>query len=105
MKKTQKFFKGDLVMVGEMPNSMSHFPHSCEAIVIRSGEEYNDHIGSDRYTLYILKKGHRGEHSWYNEDQLTLIESNQFDLLPKSHVDRRVYEAKIDRDQYVYRWM
>jgi hypothetical protein len=105
MKKTQKFFKGDLVMVGEMPKSMEHFTHNCKAIVIHSGEEYNDRIGSDQYCLYILKKGRTGESCWYNEDQLTLIEPNRFDMLPKSHVHRRVYEAKKEREQYVYRWI
>ena len=30
----QKFFKGDLVQVGEMPKYMDHFQGNCKAIVL-----------------------------------------------------------------------
>ena len=96
--KTQKFFKGDLVKIGQLSPNNSHFPQNCEAIVIQSGAEYNDHIGSDRYSLYILKKGCQGEHSWYDEGRLTLIEPDRFDRLPKSNIHRKVYEAKKNRN-------
>ena len=91
---TQKFFKGDLVQVGEMPKSMSHFEGNCQAIVMGTyAEQYGrDERGEHQYTLFILKR--KGESSWYDESQLTLIEPDRFDLLPKSHYVRKVWEAK-----------
>ncbi len=95
---TQKFFKGDLVKVGDMPFSMDHFPGNCKAIVIASGVEQYDSVSCKQYTLYILKGSERGEHSWYKENQLKLIEPDRLDLLPKNYVHRKVYEAKKKRD-------
>lgn len=96
---TQKFFKGDLVQVGEMPKYMSHFTGNCQAIVMGTYEEQfgGECQGEHQYTLFILKK--EGTSSWYEENQLTLIEPNRFDLLPKSHSARRVWEAKKARDR------
>lgn len=99
---TQKFFKGDLVQVGAMPNYMSHFPANCQAIVMGTyAEQYGD--GDTRheqeYTLFILKKGYKGESSWYEEGQLTLIEPERFDLLPKSNYIRKVWEAEQAREK------
>jgi hypothetical protein len=96
---TQKFFKGDLVWVGDMPMSMSHFSNNCKAIVIHSGKEAYDSSSAKDYSLYILKKGETGECSWYHENQLTLIEPDRLDLLPKSNLHRQVYEAKKKRDK------
>lgn len=94
----QKFFKGDLVQVGEMPEYMSHFMGNCKAIVIHT---YNEvHGGGARfdkqYCLHLLPRG--GESSWYEESQLTLIEPDRLDLLPKGNVHRKAYEAKQQRD-------
>ena len=91
---TQKFFKGDLVQVGEMPEHMSHFAGNCKAVVLYT---YSEKYGggareSKQYCLYVLPK--EGETAWYDEDQLTLIEPDRFDLLPKSSVHRKVWEAK-----------
>ena len=96
---TQKFFKGDLVQVGEMPPHMSHFYGDCKAIVIGSyTEQYGKGPRSDKqYTLFILKRGDQGEVSWYQEDQLTLIEEDRFDLLPEGNVHRRAWEEKQQR--------
>lgn len=94
---TQKFFKGDSVQVGEMPLSMRHFDGNCKAIVLYTYTEQYGRSGanSDKdYSLFILKKGGRGEVSWYHEDQLTLIESDRLDLLPVGNVHRKVWEAK-----------
>jgi len=93
---TQKFFKGDLVQVGEMPLSMSHFDGNCKAIVIATyTEQHGRTQNSDKdYTLFILKQGGRGEVSWYHENQLTLIEPDRFDLLPATNVHRKTWEAK-----------
>ena len=97
---TQKFFKGDLVQVSEMPLHMDHFDGNCKAIVIATyTEQHGRSPRSDKqYTLFILKRGERGEVSWYDEDQLTLIEPDRFDLLPASNPHRKVWEAKKQRD-------
>ena len=96
----QKFFKGDLVQVGEMPIYMRHFTSNCKAIVIGPyAEQYGGNGASShqQYTLHLLPK--EGESSWYEEDQLTLIEPERFDLLPKSNVHRKVWEANKARNE------
>lgn len=95
---TQKFFKGDLVEIGDMPESMSHFTSNCEAIVLYTYREKYGRgggRGEKQYCVYLLPN--RGEASWYCEDQLTLIEADQFERLPKGHVDRKVWEEKSKR--------
>lgn len=97
---TQKFFKGDLVQVGDMPKHMDHFDGNCKAIVLYTyAEVYGGSVRhADKiYSLYILPRG--GEVSWYQENQLTLIEPDRFDLLPKTNVHRKVWEAKQQRDK------
>ena len=101
---TQKFFKGDLVQVGEMPMSMSHFTGNCQAIVMYTYEEHYGARGptfDKDYSLFILKCGEFGEVSWYHENQLTLIEPDRFDLLPEGNVHRKVWEAKTVRDDFL----
>jgi hypothetical protein len=96
---TQKFFKGDLVRVGNMPAHMAHFTGNCDAIVIGTyAERYGGGAReSTRYILHILKRGEKGEVSWYDEDQLTFIGADRFDLLPAGNVHRKVWEAKQQR--------
>lgn len=94
---TQKFFKGDLVEVGDMPSCMSHFPNNCKALVLYT---YKEKYGGGKreekqYCVYLLPN--RGEASWYYEDQLTFVEADQFEMLPKNHVDRKVWEEKSKR--------
>jgi hypothetical protein len=99
---TQKFFKGDLVQVGKMPLSMSHFTGNCKAIVLGTYAEAFDERGGraeKAYTLNVLKRGDSGESSWYHEDQLTLIGADRFDLLPKGNLHRKVWEAKQRRGE------
>lgn len=94
---TQKFFKGDLVQVGEMPVEMSHFKGNCKAVVLyTAAEAYDGGARADKQ--YCLHVPGDGEVSWYYEDQLTLIEPDRFDLLPKSNVHRKLWEAKKARD-------
>ena len=75
----QKFEKGDLVRVAkDLGEHMSHFDSDCDAIVIGS---YADRYGGSdckSYTLYLYGIG---ECSWYNGQQLTLIESGRLDKL------------------------
>lgn len=97
---TQKFFKGDLVQVGEMPEYMSHFTGNCKAIVLYTYKEhYGDGIrrGDKQFCLYLLPN--KGASAWYEEDQLTLIEPDRLDLLPKSNVHRAAWDAKQQRDK------
>lgn len=97
---TQKFFKGDLVQVGDMPLSMRHFTGNCQAIVLYTYTEQHGRSGANPdkyYSLFLLKEGN--EVSWYHEDQLTLIEQDRFDLLPANNVHRKVWEAKQNRKE------
>ena len=99
---TQKFFKGDLVQVGEMPLSMRHFTGNCRAVVLYTYTEQYGRSGSNPdkdYSLFILKEGDQREVAWYHEDQLTLIEADRFDLLPTGNVHRKVWEAKQQRGE------
>ena len=97
---TQKFFKGDLVQIGDMPPMMSHFESNCRAIVLYTYAEKYGRSGanSDKdYSLFLL--GHGGEVSWYPEDQLTLIAPDRLDILPSGNVHRAVWEAKQLREE------
>ena len=96
---TQKFFKGDLVQVGAMPNYMRHFDGNCQAIVYGSYVEMcgcSNEADEKKYSLCILPNG--SQSSWYKEDQLTFIAADQFSLLPENNYARKVFEAKRARD-------
>ena len=96
---TQKFFKGDLVQVGAMPNYMRHFAGNCQAIVCGTYVELcwcSDKADEKKYALWILPNG--SQSSWYEENQLTFIAADQFSLLPKNKYARKVFEAKRARD-------
>lgn len=95
----QKFFKGDLVRIGEMPQSMRHFPGNCEAVVLYT---YKEKYGGGKreaqeYGVHILLP-HEGETAWYHEEQLTFIARDRFDKLPKSSAHRQAWDAKQKRD-------
>lgn len=73
----QRFHRGDVVKIGEMPPYMSHFPGaSTEAVVVGSYHELcSPHSrGSvrdrDQYSLIV---DGRGEVSWYDGCLLTLV--------------------------------
>jgi hypothetical protein len=84
----QKFKNGDLVRVAkDLGPRMSHFTADCDAIVIGSyadqfgggsDDDDEDSRAQHQYTLYLKDEG---ETSWYEEDQLTLIESGRRDKL------------------------
>ena len=79
MQMMQKFRKGDLVRVAkDLGPHMSHFTGDCEAIVMGS---YADQFGGDDHKSYKLYLNGVGESSWYDEWQLTLIESGRLDKL------------------------
>ena len=91
---TQRFNKGDLVQVAKnLGSSMSHFTSDCRAIVIGS---YTDQFGGGEgenpsYSLYIEGKGRV---SWYHENQLTMIESGQHELLEKWEAELKADDEK-----------
>ena len=88
----QKFKKGDHIQVADdLGSCMSHFRSGCEAIIIGSYADQYGGSNTDSYTIHI--KG-SGQTSWYEESQLTLIESNRIDLL-----EQWESEAKTESDQ------
>ena len=81
MKKTQKFWHGDLVRVADdLGSHMSHFESGCDAIVQYS---YADMYGGDDISSYSLLFKNGNSSSWYEENQLTLLKENQRGLLKK----------------------
>lgn len=79
--KTQKYKNGDLVRVAkDLGPLMSHFTSDCDAIVIHS---YADKYGGDNINSYCIHIKGEGQCAWYEEDQLTLIESDRLDILCK----------------------
>ena len=76
----QKFQRGDRVrVVKDLGPPTTHSNGDCEAIIIGS---YADQFGRgstiSRYSIFI--KG-EGEHAWYEDWQLELLEERRFDLL------------------------
>ena len=96
--KEQKFFRGDLVQIADdLGAPMRHFKPRCKAIVIGSYAELcHDDNDVDSYQLYLIPKG--GSSAWYGTHQLTLIEPNRYDLLPKNNRTRLNFEAQLRRD-------
>jgi hypothetical protein len=86
----QKFHNGDLVRVAkDLGPCMSHFSNDCDAIVKYSYEDkYGGPSCNPTYGIFIKGKG---TSAWYDEHQLTLIESGRHDLL-------REWEEKRDAD-------
>jgi hypothetical protein len=74
---TQKFKRGDLVMIAkDLGSSMQHFTADCRAIVIASyNEQFGGGAGDGEHTYTVFVEG-KGETAWYYESQLTLIEHN-----------------------------
>jgi hypothetical protein len=71
----QKFHKYDHVQIAkDLGRHMSHFTSDCEAIVMGS---YADQFGGNNTNSYTIFIKEDGEHSWYEEWQLTLINKNQ----------------------------
>ena len=101
---SQQFFLGDRVRIAKkLGASMAHFESDREAIVMYSYAEQYGGRDVDQFSLYILPD--RGEVSWYYANQLTLIEPDRLDMLPKSHIARRNYEAKVARDKDLVNWL
>ena len=100
---SQKFFLGDHVYINKLSPMQSHFNQQCEAIVIYSYAEQHGSSNTHDFSLFILPN--RGQSSWYHADDLTLIEPDRLDLLPRSHIARRNSEAKQARDKDLLVWL
>lgn len=79
---TQRFYRGHRVRIGAMPEHMSHFPSDCDAIVEYSyAEKYGgrEPRNSRQYGLLLLdaKGWPYNSVSWYDEDQLTLLDPDR----------------------------
>lgn len=74
--KKQKFHRGDLVQVAKN-DMMSSLASGCRAIVVGS---YKDQYGGDDTSSYTLHTEGGGGGSWYDEKQLTLIATKQYEL-------------------------
>jgi ribosomal protein S24E len=91
----QKFKKGDWVQIAkDLGRSMTHFTADCEAIVVGS---YKDQYGGSDTKSYTLYLKNQGKSSWYEEHQLTLIESGRLDKL-KEWEDAEEAERKEKSD-------
>ncbi len=91
----QKFKKYDLVRITkDLGPCMRHFTSDCDAVVLGS---YADQFGGSMAKSYTLHLKGRGETSWYEEHQLTLIKHNQKDLLDQ-WVEKRDKEIEIKSD-------
>lgn len=78
----QKFYRYDLVRVADdLGKTMSHFPGAGELAVVEGSYADLCH-GSDRKSFGLMFEKHGGV-SWYNESQLTLIETGRVDLYEK----------------------
>lgn len=81
----------------DLGTSMRHFDKGCQAIVIGTYAELcHDDNNVDDYQVYLLPK--KGTCAWYKTIQLTLIEPNRYDLLPKNSRTRLNWEAQQARD-------
>lgn len=73
----QKFFRGHRVHIAEdLGPHMGHFTGDVDAIVMGS---YSDQFGGDNndsYSLLLLTECPHAV-SWYDEDQLTLVNSDR----------------------------
>ncbi len=76
MSTKQKFERGDVVRIAkDLGRTMSHFPSDKIAVVMGS---YKDQYGGNNTRDYTLNVKGIGECSWYEEHQLTLVESGNF---------------------------
>ena len=100
---SQQFFLGDRVRINKLSPMQRHFNQECEAIVMYSYAEQHGSGNTHDFSLFILPD--RGESSWYHGKDLTLIEPDRLDMLPKSHIARKNSEAKQARDRDLVVWL
>jgi hypothetical protein len=94
MGRKKRFNTYDLVRVAkDLGVSMKHFTSDCNAIVLKCNNSGN------RYSIYIEGQG---DTSWYEEDQLTLIASNQEDLLSKWRLEARREYIQLSKLNWIF---
>lgn len=96
MKKEQKFKRGNLVHIAkDLGSMMNHFDNDKDAIIVGS---YADQYGGGNtksYTVMFVETG--SECSWYEEQQLTLIDDGGEHLFEKAKKNRkRISEQNTD---------
>jgi len=94
----QKFQRGDLVRVGAGSSLAEHMGLiGAEAIVIGS---YRDQYGGDDTESYTLHFGpEKGEASWCDESDMTLVEPGALDLLRQwQDIEKELDETHRDLD-------
>ena len=77
----QKFNKGDVVKIGDLPMSMSHFPSGILAMIEGSYHDIYHRGAKDDYALVLLENMKEGiwretsgtRISWYPESALSLV--------------------------------
>jgi len=78
----QRFNRGDLVRITDkMPESMLHFEHGCDAIIVHS---YEDAFGSpfartEKHQYRVLLENGNSS-AWYPEELLTLVRADARDV-------------------------
>lgn len=79
----QKFPRGTLVRItANLPECMSHFDSDCEAIVDHTYHEAYGGGNVKSYSLLLLDESREPVQrvSWYEEDQLSLVEDKEWEL-------------------------
>lgn len=69
----QLFHTGDIVSIGPLPKSMSHFPRHNRAVVMASYRDLFMMGADDEEPEYELFIPGEGGNSWYEQNQLTLV--------------------------------
>jgi len=98
----QKFKRGNLVRVAKnLGDMMSHFRNDADAIIFGS---YADQFGggaqqSKSYTLVFIEDG--GQSSWYDENQLTLLDEGGEHLFDEANKKREEIEKRNITLEYI----
>lgn len=79
MKIKQKFLRGQLVYIGDMPQHMSHFPNNFIGLIQYS---YRDAYGGANTSNYSIMRWSDSvcqliSSAWYEEDQMTLLDNDR----------------------------
>lgn len=67
----QKFLRGDLVWIGDMPDTMRHFDGNCNAIIVGSYEDLHFESAGSEIKYAVRRLPSKGFSAWYPESLLT----------------------------------
>ena len=92
-KPKQKYHLGDLVHINPVLQiGKSHFTKDIDGIVIGSYADRFGYGGTGSYQSYTVHLKGRGQVSWYDDDDMTLVERNRADIL-------QVWEAEEEAER------